>query len=1053
MARPDPHVELKIGGVWTDITSDFYTRAPLTITRGRSDEGARVDPGRCSFVLNNRHGTYSPRNPMSPLYGLIGRNTPVRVTAAGTTPHLRVDGGSAQVPSSPAIDITGDLDVSIDLSLDNWVAPPGLVYVLMGRWDSTPGAVQFGWRLYLDNAGFLGLQWSADGTTLETANPAGPMHFPASGRMAFRVTLDVDNGAGGRTTTFYTAETMSGPWTMLGPPVVEAGTTAIFDPPVPLAVGRTFVNSVSVTSSEGRIYAAEVRDGIDGTVVANPDFTAQSVGATGFVDGAGRTWTMTGQAKITKHQIRFVGEVPSWPARWDVSGADVYVPIQAAGVLRRYGQGARALSSALRRQLPPAGPQAYWPMEDGTETTRAYSPIPGVDAMTATGFQWGAVSSLPSSGPLPAVASADGALCEFWAPVPGAPTPVPTAWSVQCVYRAEEIKPSLATLLRVRVGSGTFREWLLQQSGTAFNIVALDADGSILFSGGVGTGSDLYKQWIRLELFVSQVGGNIDWLVVLTDVGGNAGTASGTLAGTNGYPVGVGSPAGGYAADLDGLALGHLSVWNFGFLVADPYAGAIDSWTGERAGRRAQRLTHEEAVPLTIYGDLGTSEPMGMQGQSTLLDLLGECADTDVGILHELRNTTGLALRLRETLYNQPPRLTLSYAEGGEVAPPLEPEDDDQGTRNDSTVTRAGGSSGRVVREDGPLSVLPPPHGVGVYPESVTRSLAEDAQAEPHAAWRVHLGTVDEPRYPVVHVALHAAPHLVEDACEVESGDRLVITDLPPWLPPGDADLMAQGYSETLTATEWHLYFNCTPASPWLPAVADAAVYGHADTDGCVLAAAVTDTATTLLAATTAGRPWVTGTASGTVIEDFEDAVLDITITDGGDLPWVRTTSAAHSGSWSLRAGAITDDLTSDAIIDVPAEAYSLQFWYRVDSERDFDHFRVLVDAVEILTLSGDIGWTQSPLIDVSDASTVTFRYTKDGSEAVGADTAWVDDIAFVGDLPFDIHVGGERMTVTAISGAASPQTMTVVRSVNGIVKAHAADSDLRLADAPFAGL
>jgi hypothetical protein len=30
-------------------------------------------------------------------------------------------------------------------------------------------------------------------------------------------------------------------------------------------------------------------------------------------------------------------------------------------------------------------------------------------------------------------------------------------------------------------------------------------------------------------------------------------------------------------------------------------------------------------------------------------------------------------------------------------------------------------------------------------------------------------------------------------------------------------------------------------------------------------------------------------------------------------------------------------------------------------------------------------------------------------------------------------------MTVSAISGASSPQTFTVTRSVNGIVKAHAA--------------
>lgn len=42
-------------------------------------------------------------------------------------------------------------------------------------------------------------------------------------------------------------------------------------------------------------------------------------------------------------------------------------------------------------------------------------------------------------------------------------------------------------------------------------------------------------------------------------------------------------------------------------------------------------------------------------------------------------------------------------------------------------------------------------------------------------------------------------------------------------------------------------------------------------------------------------------------------------------------------------------------------------------------------------------------------------------------------------DFPMDIMIDGERMTVTAISGTSSPQTFTVTRSVNGIVKSHSA--------------
>jgi hypothetical protein len=56
-------------------------------------------------------------------------------------------------------------------------------------------------------------------------------------------------------------------------------------------------------------------------------------------------------------------------------------------------------------------------------------------------------------------------------------------------------------------------------------------------------------------------------------------------------------------------------------------------------------------------------------------------------------------------------------------------------------------------------------------------------------------------------------------------------------------------------------------------------------------------------------------------------------------------------------------------------------------------------------------------------------------------------------DFPFDIAVAGERMTVTNITGASSPQTFTVTRSVNGIVKAQASGADVRLWFPPYLAL
>jgi hypothetical protein len=67
-------------GTWLDITTDVYQRDSIQIVRGRGDEQSQTQPGRMMFTLDNRDGRYSPRNPLSDLYGKIGRNTPVRCT-------------------------------------------------------------------------------------------------------------------------------------------------------------------------------------------------------------------------------------------------------------------------------------------------------------------------------------------------------------------------------------------------------------------------------------------------------------------------------------------------------------------------------------------------------------------------------------------------------------------------------------------------------------------------------------------------------------------------------------------------------------------------------------------------------------------------------------------------------------------------------------------------------------------------------------------------------------------------------------------------------------
>lgn len=199
------------------MTGDLYRRAPLTIERGRPDEATRVDPSKATFQLNNRANKYSPRNPRSANYGLIGRNTPVRFSVAGPESYLATTGVSGDIVATPdhaSLDIVGDIDVRIELT-KNWdeVSAQALTGpTLIGKWSAVDGNRSWIWRTLNNFSHFV---WSPTG--LSAGAITASVELPQlPHRAALRATLDVDNGASGWTVTLYWAETLAGPWTLAG---------------------------------------------------------------------------------------------------------------------------------------------------------------------------------------------------------------------------------------------------------------------------------------------------------------------------------------------------------------------------------------------------------------------------------------------------------------------------------------------------------------------------------------------------------------------------------------------------------------------------------------------------------------------------------------------------------------------------------------------------------------------------------------------------------------------------------------------------------------------
>lgn len=254
---------------------------------------AGLPAGARSLVIEGIHHTSSVTDRVVEwtTAPLLGNTTSAGLSLPGAT------GSYASTPDTAVLDIVGDIDLRADVTMAYWT--PAAIQTFVAK-VLAPNDRSY-W-LRLDTSGLLNLLTSTNGTAFQINVLSTVAPIPnAAGRLAVRATLKVDNGAAGNTVTFYTAPTIAGPWTQLGAPVVSAGVTSIFSSAAILEVGTAGAGTISPMT--GVVHAAEVRNGIDGSVVANPNFGAQTPGATVFVDAAGLTWTVNGTGQIVALRI------------------------------------------------------------------------------------------------------------------------------------------------------------------------------------------------------------------------------------------------------------------------------------------------------------------------------------------------------------------------------------------------------------------------------------------------------------------------------------------------------------------------------------------------------------------------------------------------------------------------------------------------------------------------------------------------------------------------------------------------------------------------------
>lgn len=1013
MAKTDVTVELFYSGTWHDITAtnDVYTRDPITITRGRPDEVSRIPPSSLSLTLDNRDGTFSPRNPMSPLFGIIGRNTPIRVRILKAkdlfaTPVVSgwgtaEQGGAWTIVGSPDYYVSGGEGVhriTADLT--------SRFTTLAGPWVDSD--VSFTFRVPVLASG----DWVR----------AGPVVRYSSTVNHYWYCLAINAG-----NQHIHAQILTG----------AIGVVATVDSGIVHTAGSTYrVRCLSAGPS------LNMKIWIDGAVEPVPwtvsgsdtSFTSGAIGFRSRTDGLNtNTYPLdVFYDNFNMYINRFHGEVESWPQRWSVEGKDVWAPITCNGILRRLnapGTTKPALSAPLR-YIPGTNPVAYWSLEDvpdstgGAPTTANTGMMQSVYTTPVNPSRWG--EGALAQWLAPSLVTKGLAVLRGTPPTGAAPA---TSVTVDIIRRGGRDVTATNAFSTFGVdgasNDGTliweYRIKMNWNSGTP-TIVLERFEFNGIFPTTIATGSavvalagwdDAPHHW---RLLLADNGANVDVTAYLDGVSIMSGTHNSTT---------LTRPVFQFRTFESTAIWGHAAMWIDGAPSVVTASAAAFGHAGETAATRITRLCTEEGIAVTVVGSV--AEQVGPQQVVPVLESMFDAADADGGILYEPRDYLGLAYRTHASLYNQPSTVALNYAAGSEVAPPLHPVEDGDITANDVTVTRTGGSSARVIQGTGILNVQEPPAGVGRYRKDVELLLATDGQALQQAAWLLHLGTFDSERYPVVNLNLTAMEvagktALIAQAASLDVGDRFSITNPPAWLPPDSIEQHAQGFTETIESHQWSIAITATPASPYDVLRLETDVTSNlsripAATGSTVLAEALdtTETGVDIISKTV---PWIDSATYGA---QFPFDIIMI----GGER--MRVTACGNGAT-----GTITTPSTFSylAQIQIPAGTWTIRW------------------SVQLAGTVGAPEVNNFGIICEFNAGGATSFVTSVNPGAVGTyPQAPVTFTVPAGGGNLAIKNGGNASTAGAqYTGiVVQPQNFTVTRSINGVVKNHAQSEAVQL--------
>lgn len=855
---------LSTHSVWEDVTTYVQEDQKIRITRGFQGSSGRHDFSRAYCTFKNTDGRFSVKNQSGAYFGSLQRNTEMRISKAYGTKSLQLQGAvrlegtnmcgdAIRCPLTDVLQITGDIDVRMDLHPESWRDEQMLIGIASAQSDPTDPKAS--WSLHLDSDGRL--NWLHSPAAGGTVSYLSTQAVPNLGRQIVRVTIDVDNGASGSTATFYTATADSTDWIQLGDPVTNTGTTDLSYTGGALSIGH--VSSKDERGIHGRVFAVVVAEGINGTARAFPDFTTATNGAHEYEDPQGNRWITINNAVISNRNYRFHGEVAEWPLFWDPTGNWVEVSATGAGVQKRLERGNSEESAFYRHHtkgvIPDPGaferfaePKAYWPCEDETEAIRIASGLPGKPHMEIYGTpEFASFSDFQGSKSLPKLANA-----KFGGRVTG------NSSGYADIRWIMHVPTSITngSVIMQCYGTGIVRRWELEYNAVDTWILrGYDEDDTGAIFRNTGTfAMATVGEFMYCQMILDNSGTSVDVTIRAWD---EFGTSLGEetdnfLLSSVGriYRININDDG---TNEMNEAYVGHIALYD-SVDAPDPEA-ALNAHIYETAADRVKRLCEEEQIEFRHIGSTSQSAFMGHQEASAIFPLLSTNAVSDDGYLTDPLDAFGIEYKSNRALYNQDPHITFSYS-SGDLSGELTPTSDDSYIVNDFTASRGNASSARFRLDEGALSVNAPPDGVGPYDQSQSYSFAHEGQCIQMASWQVHKGTLDEERFPRMEVALENL-RIAADTAKIEAlltldiGKRVDITDVPDFLPAEDIRQIVIGYEEWFDNFQHNFKLNCIPERIFEVAEYDSGY--HFDVDDTELTQDITAAATSITVDTNNG--------------------------------------------------------------------------------------------------------------------------------------------------------------------------------------------------------